>query len=151
MCIIVWTIFCIPTVQTHWNKQLNITPEQWKKIYTLPYLTTKDTYLRWLQYRILHNILPTNWYLVKIQVCESNKCLNCKNDKETIDFLFWHCDVIQLFIEQLKPLLSTYIFHPTKQTLLLGDIDDMEMNLLYLEVLSIIVKEKLFLYQWVTL
>ena len=34
---------CIPTGQTHWNKQLNITPEQWKKIYTLPYLTTKDT------------------------------------------------------------------------------------------------------------
>ena len=80
------------------GKQLNITPEQWKKIYTLLYLTTKDTYLRWLQYRILHNSLPTNSYLVKIQVCESNKCLNCKNDKETIDYLFWHCDVIQLYI-----------------------------------------------------
>jgi len=34
---------CIPTGQTHWNKQLNITPEQWNKIYTLPYLTTKGT------------------------------------------------------------------------------------------------------------
>jgi len=58
----------------------------------------------------------------------------CKNDKETIDHLFWHCEVIQLFIEQLKPLMSNYIFHPTKQTLLLGDIDDMERNLLYLEI-----------------
>jgi len=113
----------------------------------LTILNYKRHHLRWLQFRILHNILPTNSYLVKIQVCESNKCCFGKNDQETIYHLFWHCDVIQLFIEQLKPLLSTYIFHPTKQTLLLGDIDDMEMNLLYLEVLSIIVKEKLFLYQ----
>ena len=135
------------------GKQLNITPEQWKKIYTLLYLTTKDTYLRWLQYRILHIILPTNSYLVKIQVCESNKCVFfCKNDKETIDHLFWHCDVIQLFIEQLKPLMSNYIFHPTKHTLL-GDIDDMERNLLPLEIKRCIhhCKRKLFLYQWVTL
>jgi len=92
---------CTPTGQTHWNKQLNITPEQWKKIYTLPYLITKDTYLLWLQYRILHNILPTNSYLVKIQVCESNNITFCKNNKETIDHLFWLCEVIQLFIEQL--------------------------------------------------
>ena len=92
---------CIPTGQTRWNKQLNITPEQWKKIYTLPYLITKDTYLLWLQYRILHNILPTNSYLVKIQVCESNNITFCKNNKETIDHLFWLCEVIQLFIEQL--------------------------------------------------
>ena len=126
---------CIPTGQTHWNKQLNITPEQWKKIYTLPYLTTKDTYLLWLQYRILHNILPTNSYLVKIQVCESNNIKFCKNNKETIDHLFRQCGVIQLFIEQLKPLLSTSIFHPNKQTLLLEDIDDMERNLLYLDIL----------------
>ena len=105
MCIIFWkNYYCIPTGQTYWNKQLNITPEQWKTIYTLPYLTTKDTYLRWLQYRIVHNILPTNSYPVRIQVCESNKWFFfCKNDKETIDHLFWHCDVIQLFIEQLKP------------------------------------------------
>jgi len=126
---------CIPTGQTRWNKQLNITLEQWKKIHTLPYLTTKDTYLLWLQYRILHNILPTNSYLVKIQVCESNNIKFCKNNKETIDHLFRQCGVIQLFIEQLKPLLSTSIFHPTKQTLLLEDIDDMERNLLYLDLL----------------
>jgi len=62
----------------------------------------------------------------------------CKNDKETTDHLFWHCEVIQLFIEQLKPLLLNSIFHPTKQTLLLGDIDDMERNLLYLEIKTVI-------------
>jgi len=43
-----------------------------KKIYSCPFLTTKDNKLLWLQYRINHNILATKSFLHKIGLSHNN-------------------------------------------------------------------------------
>ncbi|MCU7801037.1 MAG: reverse transcriptase family protein, partial [gamma proteobacterium symbiont of Lucinoma myriamae] len=49
-----------------WQNELNLSPEfEWKYIFGLPFRITKDTSLKWLQVRINHRILGTNYLLAK--------------------------------------------------------------------------------------
>lgn len=62
--------------------------------------TTKDKQLRWLQYRIIYRILPTEHYLFTRKIINSNECTFCKQIDETISHLFWDCRFIQNFWER---------------------------------------------------
>ena len=69
----------------------------WYKIFELPFKTTKESKFHWLQFQILHRILPTNYYLHKLKLIEYPKCSFCKQDSETIGLLFVEC----LFVKEL--------------------------------------------------
>lgn len=45
----------------------NYAQETWHKIFELPFKSTQESKLHWLQFQILHRIVPTNKYLVKIK------------------------------------------------------------------------------------
>lgn len=47
----------------------------------------KSTGLTWLQYRVIHNILPTKSFLYEIIYTESPACSFRQKDVETIDHL----------------------------------------------------------------
>ena len=53
----------------------------------LPLRITKDTSLRWLQYRIIHRCIAANDMLSKFNLVESSLCTFCSEHTET-DF-FW--------------------------------------------------------------
>ena len=60
----------------------------WTNIYSKPFKTTSDTKLRWFQCRLLHRIITTNMFLLKINKAENNLCTFCKGTPETILHLF---------------------------------------------------------------
>ena len=49
---------------------------------------TKDTTLRWFQYRISHRILATNEYLFKLKLKDSKLCRFCNIKHESVIHLF---------------------------------------------------------------
>ena len=51
-----------------WVSNLGITNEDWDNAFFKLKYSTKDTKLRWLQFRILHNILTTNRSVSKFKV-----------------------------------------------------------------------------------
>ena len=53
-----------------WNTTLsvNLSDQEWKMINILPFRITKDTSLRWLQYRIIHRCIATNDMLSKFNL-----------------------------------------------------------------------------------
>ena len=57
---------CLPTGQIQWDRILNIDSRNWAKNCEACFLTTKNSKLRWFQYRINHYILPTKVFLKKI-------------------------------------------------------------------------------------
>ena len=49
---------------------------------------TTDSNVQWLQYRILHRLLPVKSYLKKIKIVNNDTCSFCNNEVETIENVF---------------------------------------------------------------
>ena len=85
-----------------WNQALGNTNFNWKTIYNLPAKCCSNTKLHWFQYRIIHRILATNDFLLKLKVREDNLCTFCGLLPEKIDHLFWHCHVVTEFWDTVE-------------------------------------------------
>ncbi len=97
----------IPSGKTKWNSIYNFSDDIWKKIYLWPHVTTKNTTLKWFQYRINHNILATNRFLNMIKIVDNPLCTFCNSTPETIKHLFWDCEVSKKIVNELRMWLET--------------------------------------------
>ena len=66
------------------------------------YLVTNDSKLNKFQYKLLHRALPTNTFLVKIGIKNSDLCNFCKNASDSILHYIWLCPVVKLFWNRIK-------------------------------------------------
>ena len=53
--------------------------------------------MRDFQYQILTRSIPTNRFLSKCKLAESDKCFYCKECVETVEHFFWCCPVVKTF------------------------------------------------------
>ena len=70
-------------------------------------LATKETKLKVLHFKIVHNIFPTNSSLFKMNIVTTPNCKNC-NSIETLEHLFFTCEKLTRFwnmIEDLSELI----------------------------------------------
>ena len=83
-----------------WDAELGLAPD-WRQI--TKYLTesTKNIDLRWLQFRILHRILPTRKMLKLFGMVEDDQCVFCKRAVETASHLFVHCPKVEAFWDEV--------------------------------------------------
>lgn len=88
-----------------WEKFLN-KPLIKNKIFENLQRNIKDTKLKWLQYRILHNILTTNKSVAKYDLDKSEKCSFCEKYPESIEHLFWKCKHIRKLWSKLEHFLT---------------------------------------------
>ena len=66
---------------------------QRQKIYSLPFIVTKEIKLSVFQYKIIHNILYTNYILYKMKKVEDPLCPFCTNIDQTVTHLFLSCPI----------------------------------------------------------
>ena len=64
-----------------------------QKIYSLPFIVTKEVKLSVFQYKIIHNILYTNCILHKLKKVEDPHCPFCANIDQTVSHLFLSCPI----------------------------------------------------------
>ena len=67
------------------------------KVYQLPFKITKEVKLVMFQYKIIHNILPTQVSLHHDGIAESDVCPLCKNERQTLYHLFVLCTEVHSF------------------------------------------------------
>ena len=96
-----------------WENRLGLIIEQ-EKVFKKLKITTRDTRLRWLQYRILHNILTTNKSVAKYNTTQDELCSFCKTHPESIEHLFWTCAVVKKFWTILTEKLNRHCKHTHK-------------------------------------
>ena len=89
----------------HKWEECMLTELKWAQIYVKPLKTTQDTKLRWFQFRILHNLIATKSFLIKIKQSSDDKCSFCNIEVETISHLFWHCSHVQKFWKSFSDML----------------------------------------------
>lgn len=95
--------------QPKWSEKFSMNEKEWKIVNTLPFFTTKNSYLQWFQYRINQNILPTNKLLTQMKIKQNDKCTFCKTFTETIYHLFWECQIVNNFWNELLEFLNENI------------------------------------------
>ena len=78
----------------------------WKTIYMLPRILTKDSRLRVFQYKLLNNVLYLNKMLFRFGKIDSPLCSFCKIIDETPLQLFYNCTKTKRLWDQLKEFLS---------------------------------------------
>ena len=87
-----------------WNDRIIFYKEgtaYWKSAYCLAAKCTKSTKLINFQYRILHRVLPTNLFLTKIKIIQDPNCSFCHNHHENLIHLFWDCEIVSAFWENV--------------------------------------------------
>ena len=108
-----------------WNKHFAISQLDWKETFRNLKKTTKDSKLIWLQYRISHSILTTNRSVSKFNHQQSHLCQFCNLHSETIHHLFWQCQKVYSFWNDLSILINkrcshAYKFRFTEKYILFG-------------------------------
>lgn len=88
-------IKCVqPSAFLKWNSELvlKVFPEvELKNVFKVSFKTSTNSAVQWLQYIILHKILPVKHYLKKIQLIENETCTFCESECETILHVFFMC------------------------------------------------------------
>ena len=73
----------------------------WSSIFQLPFLAVRDSKVQYFQFRYIHRLVATNSFLCKIKQRESPLCTFCNIDTETLEHLFWRCDIINAFWHEI--------------------------------------------------
>ena len=84
-------LYLRPKSEIKWEIELNFHKDKiwWEHVnYTV---NSNDCTIKWLQYRIIHRILGTNYLLHKIGIKDTNQCTFCNAQPETISHLFYFC------------------------------------------------------------
>ena len=68
-----------------------------KAIYELPFKVKMENKLRCFQYKVVHNILPTNSKLYKMKLRTSPSCDRCNHPHENLLHLLYECPSTQIF------------------------------------------------------
>ena len=103
-----------PNSISKWNSELSphrIHELKSKDVFKVCFKTTTDSTAQWLQYRIIHRILPVNHYLKKINLISSDSCAFCKQAVETIQHVFIDCEKVL----SLWSNFSLHIYIKTKE------------------------------------
>ena len=86
---------CFKTLFLHLNLD-------WKLIYFLPRILTKNTSFRASQYNVLSNVLYLNHKIFHFRVSKTSLCLYCNQHNETVQYLFSTCkQVVSLWTKTL--------------------------------------------------
>ena len=91
-----------PSSQMYYKKFFQNSNLDWKTIYMLPRIVTKDSRLQVFQYKLLDNVLYLNKMLFRFVKIDSPLCSFCKMIGETPLHLFYNCIKTKLLWDQLK-------------------------------------------------
>jgi hypothetical protein len=93
----------VESISQHYFKRVyELSDDECYDLFVMPFKVTLDTKLRWFQYRVMHNIVPTNVWLQKVGLTNSDLCSFCKKEKETITHMFVECEKVVDFWQQVQ-------------------------------------------------
>lgn len=101
----------LPAEKCHEKWLLDLRPVvspqmSWSSVYDRLHQSTTDVNLKWLQYRMVKRILPTNRLLYIFGLSETDKCKKCLIYSENIMHKFWLCPSVRMLWHAVKELLG---------------------------------------------
>ena len=87
-----------------WEKKVNY-DINWKECFR-KVQKIQEISLKWFQLKIIHRIVATNIVLKEIGVVNDILCTFCKNSRDSIEHMFWRCDISQRFWTAVQALIN---------------------------------------------
>ena len=85
-----------PTAQSKILNSDNVAKENLPLYYSMPFVVTTETKLSICQYKIIHDVLPTNSLLFKMKITD-RKCPLCQDQIPDIRHMFVKCPFVNTF------------------------------------------------------
>ena len=95
-----------PTGLLHWLEELDLSDAETDIAFTFARLCSKSTFDHAFQYKIITNILPTNKYLARYQVRDSDLCCKCLAVPDTVTHRMWSCPLIVPYLAKVQNFLK---------------------------------------------
>jgi hypothetical protein len=89
-----------PRANSVWQTKLNV--ELNAQHWTIARYATKETRLRELHWKILHNIYPTNILLQKMKIKQTDLCDYCKTNVDYTEHFFFECKYLKPFWKDVE-------------------------------------------------
>ena len=105
-----------PKTIQKWRDLFNVNIEL-KSIFMKIIYTTQDARLRWLQYKILYKILPTNCFLKLRLISDTSLCSFCNRYEETLLHFLWDCEKCQKYWQDILAWIKRNFNHCSTLTL----------------------------------
>ena len=86
---------------TNWCQELQLTTEEIQIAFTFAKLSTKNIFKQVFQYKLNVYILPTNEYLKRYRVVDSDLCSNCSIETDTVVHRLWESEKLADFLDNL--------------------------------------------------
>ena len=98
----------LPTGVLRWCEELTLSDQQIKTAFTFTLSCCCSTFDRVFQYKINTRILPTNQYLMRYQVRDSDTCSKCDIETDTVLHSTWLCICVAPHITCLVSFLKNH-------------------------------------------
>lgn len=117
-----------PFVVDMWKRKLgvDITEKHW----TVSSETTRETRLKTLQWKVIHNIYPTNILLSKMGVRGSRECEWCKTD-DVVEHFMAECTMVRSLWQEIENQIAIYTGKRIKlevSHILFGLVENVDLN-----------------------
>merc|ERR1712048_294310 len=145
--VLIEKLFKSPTSQLYFDRLFG--PNlNWEKIYLLPRIITKYTYLQFFQFKILHNILYLNSRLHHMKFSDVSSCSLCNTVDETPIHFFCECPITNrlwtAIIEFFSPAINLDTLTP--RSAMLGFLIDNDLDYILKNLILLIFKY--CIYKW---
>ena len=102
------TVKVTPIAQSHWERKYNHVgfAPNWESIWNLAILVCKEARIRTQQWKVLHNIWPTNVLLRKMHKVDSEMCGYCRDEIDCIEHFFFKCKEVRSLWKNIEMLCS---------------------------------------------
>ena len=114
------------SIENKWHTELGtiLSVHSWNYYYKMQSKITFFNDIKWLQYRILHHSLKTNYVVSKFKNDVSPDCTFCKTRPETTSHLFFYCPLVYNFWEVIKNAFSIFntVINIKATKILFGDL-----------------------------
>ena len=99
-----------PVITTlgYWERELDQFDITDLMIWLRPFISTKESYLRCLQWKIIHRIYPSGTVLKRMKIRESDSCQFCSHG-DSLSHFFFGCKVVKSLWEEVERKIEVKI------------------------------------------
>ena len=95
---LIYAIKKVPIGVIRWREELALTEQQLRTSLTFAKLCTSSVFDQVFQYKIVTQTLPTNKYLKRYQIVDSDLCTRCLSSTDTAYHNLWLCDRLRSYL-----------------------------------------------------